>query len=389
MPAVANLVGTGEDERIRRGFWRAMRLLVLATLPLVAGVAVTGPALLRLAYGEDYADAGTVLLVMLAPLLLQPMLRVSEGILYALERVRFIVVTGLIATVVDLALAFLLIPSMDAVGAAIANGVAILVAGVPALALAVHLHRPVSLPAGPLVRAVRGLAARCAGASWAGLLVGTLVAVVAGALAFFVAAFLLRPLSAEDAEWLSDALGDEGGARRCRRVRAQNRCRMIDLHSHLLPGLDDGPRRRGGLGRARRRGLRVRRARDGRHPAPARGLPGRASSRTSRARVRGAAGAAERGPDRRSSSFPAARSTCCGRRPPATTRCAPPATAAAGTTCWSRRPTASCRGSSRTSCSGSACAGSGSCSRTRSATRPSRATRSGSCGSSRATCWCS
>ena len=52
MPAVANLIGTGEEERIRRGFWRAMRLLVLATLPLVAGVAVTGPALLTLAYGE-------------------------------------------------------------------------------------------------------------------------------------------------------------------------------------------------------------------------------------------------------------------------------------------------------------------------------------------------
>ena len=53
MPAVANLVGMGEHERIRRGFWLAMRLLVPITLPLVAGVAVTGPALLRLAYGED------------------------------------------------------------------------------------------------------------------------------------------------------------------------------------------------------------------------------------------------------------------------------------------------------------------------------------------------
>ena len=91
MPAVANLVGTGEDERIRRGFWRAMRLLVLATLPLVAGVAVTGRRCSRLAYGEEYADAGPVLLVMLAPLLVQPMLRVSEGILYGLGRVRFIV----------------------------------------------------------------------------------------------------------------------------------------------------------------------------------------------------------------------------------------------------------------------------------------------------------
>jgi O-antigen/teichoic acid export membrane protein len=209
VPAVANLVGTGEDERIRRGFWRAMRLLVLATLPLVAGVAVTGPALLELAYGSEYADAGTVLLVMLAPVLIQPMLRVSEGILYALERVKFIVITGLVATVVDLALAFLLIPSMDAVGAAIANGAAILVAGVPALVLAVHLHRPVTLPVGPLVRAVV-VSLIVAGASWAGLLVGTLVAVVAGALAFFVAAFVLRPLSSEDAEWLAGALGEEG-----------------------------------------------------------------------------------------------------------------------------------------------------------------------------------
>ena len=68
MPAVANLVGTGQDERIRRGFWRAMRLLVLATFPLVAGVAVAGPALLELAYGAAYSDAGPVLLAMLAPL---------------------------------------------------------------------------------------------------------------------------------------------------------------------------------------------------------------------------------------------------------------------------------------------------------------------------------
>jgi O-antigen/teichoic acid export membrane protein len=209
IPAVATLVGTGEDERIRRGFWRAMRLLVLATLPLVAGVAVTGPALLTLAYGEDYAGAGSVLLVMLAPMILQPMLRVSEGILYALGRVRFIVVTGLFATVADLGLAFLLIPGMDAVGAAIANGVAILVAGIPALVLAVGLHRPVALPLGPLLRSII-VSLAVAGAAWAALSLGTLVAVAAGALAFFLAAFLLRPLSTEDAEWLSGALGGSG-----------------------------------------------------------------------------------------------------------------------------------------------------------------------------------
>jgi O-antigen/teichoic acid export membrane protein len=211
IPAVANLVGTGEDERIRRGFWRAMRLLVLATLPLVAGVAVTGPALLTLAYGEDYAGARPVLLVMLAPVVLQPMLRVSEGVLYALGRVRFIVVTGLFATAADLGLAFALIPSMDAVGAAIANSVAILVAGIPALALAARLHRPAALEVGSLLRSI-AVSLAVAGASWAVLSLGTLVAVAAGVLAFFAAAFLLRPLAAEDAEWLAGALG-RGGAR--------------------------------------------------------------------------------------------------------------------------------------------------------------------------------
>ena len=209
MPAVANLVGMGEHARIRRGFWRAMRLLVPITLPLVAGVAVTGPALLRLAYGDEYRDAGPVLLAMLAPLLLQPMLRVSEGILYGLGRVKFIVIAGLVATVVDLALAFALIPSMDALGAAIANGAAILVAGIPCLALAVHLHRPVDFPVGLVLRTLP-VALAVAGAAWAGLQVGTVLAVVTGTLAFLAAALVLRPVPAEDATWLSSGLGETG-----------------------------------------------------------------------------------------------------------------------------------------------------------------------------------
>jgi O-antigen/teichoic acid export membrane protein len=216
IPAVANLVGTGEDERIRRGFWRAMRLLVLATLPIVAGAAVVGPSLLELLYGAAFADTGTVLLVMLAPLLVQPLLRVSEGVLYGLERARFIVGAGVVATVVDIALAFALIPSLDAVGAAIANGAAILVAGVPCLVLAARLHVPVDIRAGPLLRAV-ALALIVAGASGGVLLAlgtgvfATLLGVIAGSLAFVLFAVLLRPLAADDAAWLAGALGGTAG----------------------------------------------------------------------------------------------------------------------------------------------------------------------------------
>src|SRR4051812_16768977 len=154
VPAVANLLGSGEHERIQRGFWRAIRLLAVLTPTLVAGVAVTGPALLRLAYGDEYTGAGPVLLVMLAPLLIQPMLTMSEAILYGLGRPRFIVISGLAACVVDIALALVLVPSLDALGAAIANGASQLVAGVPCLVLAARLEGPVWLLRGPLVRSV-------------------------------------------------------------------------------------------------------------------------------------------------------------------------------------------------------------------------------------------
>ena len=75
--------------------------------------------------------------------------------------------------------------------------------------LAIRLHRPWSLPVGPMVRAVL-VSLAVAGAAWAALSAGTLVAVVAGTLAFFIASFLLRPLAADDARWLSEALGDGG-----------------------------------------------------------------------------------------------------------------------------------------------------------------------------------
>ena len=214
-----------------------------------------------------------------------------------------------------------------------------------------------------------------------------MLAVVTGHARVLRRGAVLRPLAAEDAAWLSGGARRDGAARHCRRLRAQN-WRVIDLHSHLLPGLDDGPADVAGSVALAAEVAAAGRAHAGRDAAPALGLPGR---RRARAR-RGAWPTCRRGCTRsgsRSSSSPAARSTCCGRRARPTRSCAPPATAAAAPTCWSRRPTASCRGCSRTCCSGSACAASGSCSRTRSATRPSSATPRGSCGWSRATCSCS
>ena len=65
-PAAAHLYGAGSHDRIRSGFGRASRLLVLLTLPIVALTLALGPRAITLVWGEDYAPAGDVLLILAA-----------------------------------------------------------------------------------------------------------------------------------------------------------------------------------------------------------------------------------------------------------------------------------------------------------------------------------
>jgi O-antigen/teichoic acid export membrane protein len=227
IPAVATLVGAGENERIRSGFWRALRLLAFITPPLAAGALALGPAALTLAYGEDFAGAGDVLLVLLAPFLIFPMLSTANALLFALGRMRFLIAVGLAATVLNLVLGAVLVAALDAVGAALANIGSQLAAGIPALIVAVRLMRPVELAAGPLARGL--LAALLTGLVAAGMdaalggVWGVLAGVAAGVVVYLAAASTLKVLSAGDAAWLDAAVGGLGGGlvgRACRRFAA-------------------------------------------------------------------------------------------------------------------------------------------------------------------------
>jgi O-antigen/teichoic acid export membrane protein len=219
MPAVATLIGAREMHRVRAGFWRAMRLLLFMTPPVVAGAAVTGPALISLAYGSEFAAAGDVLLVLLAPLLVLPLITTSEALLFALARLRFLLTLGILATIVDVSLAIVLIPRFDALGAAIANAAAQLSAGIPCLVLAARLNGPVELEWQAIARGL-GLAAAVAlvaALTLAGLgdeAPGVVAAVLAGALLFVVLAPVIRPMATADAAWLAGALSGGGAVRR-------------------------------------------------------------------------------------------------------------------------------------------------------------------------------
>ena len=221
VPVAATLVGAGQSQRLRAGYWRALRLLLFAVPPVVAGALATGPAALRLVYGDAFAGAGDVLLIMLAPLLVIPLLTLSQSMLYVLGQLRFLVAVGLAAAVVNVALALALIPAHDAIGAAISNSVSQVAAGLAFLYLAWRLLGPPRLAWGSALRGLvlAGLVAAAAAAAQAALgdgVAGVMLAMLAGVAVFVVGGPLLRPLPPGDAAWLASAFGLEARPRLAR-----------------------------------------------------------------------------------------------------------------------------------------------------------------------------
>ena len=215
--AFATLRGADATERIRTGFSRSLRLLVMATLPLTAGVAAIGPELLRLVYGDEYREAGDVLLAVVGVIPFLAVSSISVSFLSGLGDARTPLLAGLFAAAVNIALAFALVPRYDALGAGLANAGAQVAATVALYAAARRVSGPVDWRLGSLARVAVG-AVGCALASLGVLSglsgpVGLVLAIAAGAIAFTALALALRALSADDAAWLDGHFGRLLGGR--------------------------------------------------------------------------------------------------------------------------------------------------------------------------------
>jgi O-antigen/teichoic acid export membrane protein len=217
IPAVASLYGAGEHDKIRGGYWRALRLLAAVCPILVALGAVLGSALLGIAYGPQFHAVKPVLALMLVPYLVLPMMGLSTALLWTLQRMRFLVISGTAAVVVDIVLGFVLIPRFHAIGAAIDNDLALLTSGIPALWLVGRLLRPSELDfpivGRALLVAVIGGVFALAPVLFLPAVPGFVVALVASALATWLAGTRFGMITPEDAEWLSDVLADRLGGR--------------------------------------------------------------------------------------------------------------------------------------------------------------------------------
>jgi O-antigen/teichoic acid export membrane protein len=210
-PAFATLFGAGQHDRIRSGYSRSLRLLLLAGLPVTAGALALGPRTLRLVFGNGFAGTRVPLLILLAPLPVIPPMNASYSLIVGLGKTRFPLVVGAGSAALNVALDFALIPPHAEVGAAIANACAQAATAAVTLAYGLKLVGGVRWEAPALLRAA--VASAGAGAvAWGVLeLVGGAAGVVAGVLAglaaFAALAVTLRVLPADDARWLAESFG--------------------------------------------------------------------------------------------------------------------------------------------------------------------------------------
>jgi O-antigen/teichoic acid export membrane protein len=226
-PATATLHAAGETERIRHGYGRAARLIIVTVLPITAGALALGPPLLGLAYGGGFGDAVLPLVLLLAFLPLVAVSGLATGYLGAVGRLRPTVVAGVVAALLDIGLDFALIPSHGALGAAIANSAAQSTVAVAAVVYAWRMVGGVRWDPAMVLRVAAasgggGLAA-WAVVSAAGGISGVVLGLVSGLILFSLLATSLSILSRDDASWLDDLIGGLLGGRVGRLLRVWSR----------------------------------------------------------------------------------------------------------------------------------------------------------------------
>jgi O-antigen/teichoic acid export membrane protein len=214
VPAFATLFGARDITRIKSGYSRAIRMLLLLAFPITAASMALGPTFVTLLYGKSFDASRPVLVILLAALPAVQLLAVSSALLVGLGRPWAPSIIGIFAAAGNLTLDFLLIPRYAAVGAAIANTSAQLLGSIPVAIYASRVVGGVGLPKAPVIRSA---AASTAGGACAAALVAVLPplpALAAGCLCFVTVFFLLAArigiLPKQDAEWLGAAFGGRG-----------------------------------------------------------------------------------------------------------------------------------------------------------------------------------
>jgi O-antigen/teichoic acid export membrane protein len=214
-PAFATLFGAGQNDRIRSGFTRAFRLVLVLTLPLAGAAIALGPELVSVVYGRQYEGVGQPLRIMLTVFPLMALSSLAGAHISGLGRVRVSLVANGAGAAVDIALALALVPLIDASGAAVANAGGQAVHALVLLGVSAHVLGRGGWRLGSVIPSAIAAVLSCA-AGWAAVdLVGGLLGVLVGGAAFVAlyagVAFLLGVLIPDDRDWLEATVGGRLG----------------------------------------------------------------------------------------------------------------------------------------------------------------------------------
>jgi O-antigen/teichoic acid export membrane protein len=210
-PAFATLLGSGEHDRIRVGYGRVLRLITRLTLAFAGLAIVAGQNVIRLVYGPEFAHVRPVVAILALSLPFVPYASIGTSLLQALNLQRVPTVVGAIAAVVDIGMAFVLVPPFGIIGAAIANVLAQVIWAVPLAFYAGHRIGGLDLRWPSLLRtALLIAAATLAGAVLSARLSAAPGLVVGVGVFLLILAAAARPariLSRDDAGWVAETLG--------------------------------------------------------------------------------------------------------------------------------------------------------------------------------------
>jgi O-antigen/teichoic acid export membrane protein len=206
LPAFATLFGGGERYRIEAGFDRAQRLVLMLALPLTAATVALGPEALKLVYGQPYSATGQIVQIMAIGIPLLAMMNLSHAFMVGLGKVKALLAIDTTAAVINLSLAFILIPPLHDTGAALANLVGQCAVAVIVTVYALRAMENVRLPVRQIL--ATAVTAAVGGAAAYGVVElltgvpGLLLGLIVGLILFIAVGSVLKIIRNDDAHWL-------------------------------------------------------------------------------------------------------------------------------------------------------------------------------------------
>ncbi len=122
-PAMSNYFGSGDQNRMKRLFFLAIRYLSFVSFPVGVGGAILAYPLIHHLYGHEFIGAQRTLQIMFLTSIFTSLSNPGSAILYGYEKQSFIYKLGIILAVVNIGLDIFLIRSHGALGASIAYSI--------------------------------------------------------------------------------------------------------------------------------------------------------------------------------------------------------------------------------------------------------------------------